>query len=672
MSDDRASGLKPANYGDWWNTNTKDVAWYQEIHDAREPVHDAFLRWLREHDRPEDPIRSVLEIGCGCAVLYPTVFADRRYVGYDISRKEIEWCRANRNNARHEYVVGDFITDGIDERFDLVLAHAVIDHVYSVDEFLRAAVDATNRWVYLTAYRGWFPDLGKHRYSWSEHDTCFYNDLSPLRIHRALTALGCRPVLVAPSEAVIEPIGHEMVIVAERVGPPPEIREADPAWLGSVTVCPACLEGGILDSRREHPAGPHYRCPRCHRAYPADGQGVDFLVHDRLARLPAGALEMWALARHRAAVVTGLRDTPHAWGEVAREFAEFVSVEGLRVLDVGSPAAGRAASRQWAGARDVVALGPGPVGRSVPFTSVRAWAELIPFAAETFDAVVCARELEDVLCLDSALREFNRVLRPGGALYLWVSLFPDAAASGDLYPPLFSRPAGDVVPEAESLSRRQAALDEVARRTGDVGRLERQFAHLLADRSHVRHVPVRRLKTIASYGLQPEVIDVCGRTFHGDSLVLNLFVRLRKMEHGAQVDQAFVRQFDLLAGAAETASRLRAVSDRLEEVCDRVRALERPSGDLGDVKLADGGAVAALRDDIGGLAAAVGSLRVGVDDIATSRDEMRALLATVRADVLADVRSEIGALRTELASSGTVVERARRRFSNWRSRPGRR
>ena len=44
MSDDRASGLKPANYGDWWNTNTKDVAWYQEIHDAREPVHDTFLR----------------------------------------------------------------------------------------------------------------------------------------------------------------------------------------------------------------------------------------------------------------------------------------------------------------------------------------------------------------------------------------------------------------------------------------------------------------------------------------------------------------------------------------------------------------------------------------------------------------------------------------------------
>ena len=129
-------------------------------------------------------------------------------------RALIEWCRANRHNPLHDYVPGDFIAEGVGERFDLVFAHAVVDHVYDIDAFVRAAVEASNRWIYLTAYRGWFPDLDAHRYNWSEQDTCFYNDLSPTQIQRLLVGLGCRMVAVTHSATPIQPDVWEAVIVA--------------------------------------------------------------------------------------------------------------------------------------------------------------------------------------------------------------------------------------------------------------------------------------------------------------------------------------------------------------------------------------------------------------------------------------------------------------------------
>jgi SAM-dependent methyltransferase len=232
---DNVSRVKPPNYGEWWNTNAKGVAWYQEIHHARESIHEAFVRWVAERDRADDPIRSVLEIGCGRGVCYPELFADRRYVGCDISRKEIEWCRTNRSNPSHEYLAADFIADGIDERFDLVFAHAVIDHVYDIDAFLRAVVNASNRWVYLTAYRGWFPNRRTHRYRWGEQEACFYNDLSPARIHSVLTALGCHSVRVSCSETVIEPIGRETVIVGGRSTEPAAVEMAETASVSKRT-----------------------------------------------------------------------------------------------------------------------------------------------------------------------------------------------------------------------------------------------------------------------------------------------------------------------------------------------------------------------------------------------------------------------------------------------------
>jgi hypothetical protein len=205
---------KPPLYGDWWRYNDKGIEWYEEIYESRKPMHETFRRWVSGVRASGERLESFLEVGCGRAVGYEEFFRNDRYVGYDISEKEISWCRLHRKNPRHEYATGDFIQDGIRETFDVVFSHAVIDHVYDVDALVSAMVGASRHWIYLNSYRGWFPHLKDHAYHWADEHHCYYNDISPRRLARLLARLGCRDVQVFPIPTGQEAIPFETVIIA--------------------------------------------------------------------------------------------------------------------------------------------------------------------------------------------------------------------------------------------------------------------------------------------------------------------------------------------------------------------------------------------------------------------------------------------------------------------------
>ena len=139
---------------------------------------------------------------------------DREYVGIDIAEQCVAWCRANRPRPRHEYWAGDFIQTKWPRRFDLVFSQGTIDTTYDMDAFLRSAAAASQRWLYITAYRGFFPGLTEHRYSWSPEHGCFYNDLSPLQAYRTLQQAGCRDIAIVPSHTGRADIPFETLIVA--------------------------------------------------------------------------------------------------------------------------------------------------------------------------------------------------------------------------------------------------------------------------------------------------------------------------------------------------------------------------------------------------------------------------------------------------------------------------
>jgi len=183
---------KPENYGRTWIQEAKPPSWYEEIYEARIRFHTHFINWIHE----KEPINSIVDFGCGLGIGYSEAFKEKKYTGLDISPQNIEWCNQNNKNPLHQYLNLDFIENPPNERYDVAVSSGTIDNTYDIDACLKALVQTSRKHIYLTAYRGYFPDLHEHKYSWSPKGGCFYNDISPTRAHITLTKLGCHEIVV--------------------------------------------------------------------------------------------------------------------------------------------------------------------------------------------------------------------------------------------------------------------------------------------------------------------------------------------------------------------------------------------------------------------------------------------------------------------------------------------
>ena len=211
---DKRTRWRPEGFGRTWNEKSGDLEWYTWMYNSRLKMHRDLVKWVTDQESAGERIETIADLGCGLGVGYCEDFADKCYVGIDISRKNIEWCRQNRSNARHRYVSADPVCDDLGGSYNVVFSSGTIDNSYDIEEFLRAMVRLSNRWIYLTCYRGWFPELEEHRYSWNEEHGCFYNDVSPSRVRTLLLELGCRDVRVEAVKSGNKETTHETLIVA--------------------------------------------------------------------------------------------------------------------------------------------------------------------------------------------------------------------------------------------------------------------------------------------------------------------------------------------------------------------------------------------------------------------------------------------------------------------------
>ena len=135
-------------------------------------------------------IKTVLEVGCGAGV-YPIkekeLFNGVEYTGNDFSENNIEYCK---NHSDFNFIAGDFIKMDINQKYDLVYSHGVIDHVYDIDTFLLNLVKSCKKYAYITSYRGYFPDLDEHKMNWRDEDGCYYSDISIKQIENLLLKNG--------------------------------------------------------------------------------------------------------------------------------------------------------------------------------------------------------------------------------------------------------------------------------------------------------------------------------------------------------------------------------------------------------------------------------------------------------------------------------------------------
>jgi len=179
----RIKDLKKSPYGKGWQKIDQiNSDWYETLFNRTPLIHRNFLNFLKE----KNDIKTVLEIGCGTDI-YPIkfkdLFFDKKYVGIDISKPAIKFCT---KQSKFDFICGDFIKLDIRDQYDLVFSHSVIDHVYDIDGFLSKIVRIARKYVYITAYRGYFSELKQHRSVWDNEKGCYFNDLSVNRIKHIL------------------------------------------------------------------------------------------------------------------------------------------------------------------------------------------------------------------------------------------------------------------------------------------------------------------------------------------------------------------------------------------------------------------------------------------------------------------------------------------------------
>ena len=72
------------------------------------------------------------------------------------------------------------------KKYDLIFSHAVIDHVYDIDSFLSRIVTSCKKYAYISAYRGYFPDLEDHKMHYDNSRGTYRSNLSAKKIKEVL------------------------------------------------------------------------------------------------------------------------------------------------------------------------------------------------------------------------------------------------------------------------------------------------------------------------------------------------------------------------------------------------------------------------------------------------------------------------------------------------------
>jgi SAM-dependent methyltransferase len=217
---------KPQGYGQWWAEHDGGLDWYTWMFDSRRQIHTHLIAWVGDHHQPGDPINRIADFGCGLGVGYADAFADKQYVGVDIAEKNIAWCRQHRRNPQHTYLYQDFVIEPLKPKADLVFSSGTLDNTYDIDNALATMVASSRKWIHATFYRGWFPYLDEHRYTWSDEHACMYADVSASRLDRTLKRLGCQNIQIYPLKTGRPDIPMETLVFA-RVPETPAARSAN-------------------------------------------------------------------------------------------------------------------------------------------------------------------------------------------------------------------------------------------------------------------------------------------------------------------------------------------------------------------------------------------------------------------------------------------------------------
>jgi len=85
--------------------------------------------------------KKVLELGCGFGygAYFLALNGAKKIKAYDYSRKSIDYARRNFNNPRIEYLVGDVLTMKAKDKYNVVMAFEIIEHLHLPERLISLA-----------------------------------------------------------------------------------------------------------------------------------------------------------------------------------------------------------------------------------------------------------------------------------------------------------------------------------------------------------------------------------------------------------------------------------------------------------------------------------------------------------------------------------------------------
>lgn len=188
------------------------VEWYKWMYDSRIDINSEIIKWTNEKS---DEICSIADFGCGIGVGFSEAFSDKKFIGLDISERNINWCNNNYNNSKHSYVSSDFSIAPLAEKVDLVICNGTLENVLDINKAMESMVLSSNKWIYAAGCSGWHPSLKSHKYDWREEWGCNSSLISPIEAKNTLKALGCEEINIFPFK---QQRGCEDTIIIARVG----------------------------------------------------------------------------------------------------------------------------------------------------------------------------------------------------------------------------------------------------------------------------------------------------------------------------------------------------------------------------------------------------------------------------------------------------------------------
>ncbi len=241
-----------------------------------------------------------------------------------------------------------------------------------------------------------------------------------------------------------------MEVEANRIKNEERPQLAELRSLCRMLVCPVCrsdltlITSGIDDIL--------FRCPECQATFPVRN-GIPNLMpvvdikyfanadewHSSQARL----LGWWREERGKSESSSVAKWKPT--NSCLQRYLDLDNVngEGGDLLDIGC---GEGQRCRHFFTKKYMGIDPFVHFEQYPFDFIRGVGERLPFRAESFDVVLLVEVLDHVMDPTTVLREALRVLRPNGALFLFIGTHNDGAWEGgiDNGPPIYSTLEKDV------------------------------------------------------------------------------------------------------------------------------------------------------------------------------------------------------------------------------------